>query len=245
MPALKKMAGPALDPAPAAVRPARAPLSLPSEELLSWLAVEKGRSHNTLAAYRRDLVAYESWLRSQGLDPGTMEDGSVDEGTVARYVANLRTAGLAPASVARAMVAIRSLHRFLVVEGPALADPAGALRPPPVPQGLPKALSEEEVGSLLGAVTGDWPRAAPGPSRPGGPLRHRGADFGANGPLGRGRHLGRTTRPGPRQRQQGAPGAARTLRPPGAGRLVGRAEDRSWRTGKEPGGPMRRPSFST
>jgi integrase/recombinase XerD len=157
MPAAKEMARPALDPASAAVRRARAPLSLPSEELLSWLAVEKGRSHNTLAAYRRDLVAYESWLRSQGLGPATMQDGSVDEGTVARYVAHLRAAGLAPASVARAMVAIRSLHRFLVVEGPAQADPAGALRPPPVPQGLPKALSEEEVGSLLAAVTGDGP----------------------------------------------------------------------------------------
>jgi integrase/recombinase XerD len=149
------MAGPDLHPALPAAPQARAPLSLPSEELLSWLAVEKGRTHNTLAAYRRDLVGYEAWLRTQGVDPGTLDDGSVDEGTVARYVAHLRTAGLAPASVARAMVAIRSLHRFLVVEGPAQADPASALRPPPVPQGLPKALSEEEVGSLLAAVTGD------------------------------------------------------------------------------------------
>jgi integrase/recombinase XerD len=149
------MAGPDLHPTLPAARQARAPLSLPSEELLSWLAVEKGRTHNTLAAYRRDLMGYEAWLRAQGVDPGTLDDGSVDEGTVARYVAHLRTAGLAPASVARAMVAIRSLHRFLVVEGAAQADPASALRPPPVPQGLPKALSEEEVGSLLAAVTGD------------------------------------------------------------------------------------------
>jgi integrase/recombinase XerD len=151
------MAGPAADPAPVVPRPTRAPLSLPSEELLSWLAVEKGRAHNTLAAYRRDLVAYEAWLRSQGVDLGAVAEGWVDEGTVARYVAHLRAAGLAPASVARAMVTIRSLHRFLVVEGPAQADPARALRPPPVPQGLPKALSEEEVGSLLAAVTGDSP----------------------------------------------------------------------------------------
>ena len=164
---LRGVAGPGARPGIGAARRSRAPLSLPSEELLSWLAVEKGRSHNTLAAYRRDLLAYESWLRSQGLDLAAMADGSadegpvdeepVDEGTVARYVAHLRAAGLAPASVARALVAVRSVHRFLLVEGPARSDPARALRPPPVPQGLPKALSEEEVGSLLAAITGDGP----------------------------------------------------------------------------------------
>ncbi len=135
----------------------RDPLSLPAEELLSWLAVEKGRSANTLAAYRRDLMSYESWLRSQGVDPAGAAEGAIDEGTVARYVAHLRSAGLAPASVARAMVAVRSLHRFMLVEGAAVSDPASGLRPPPVPQGLPKALSEEEVDSLLAAVTGEQP----------------------------------------------------------------------------------------
>ena len=48
--------------APAAEAP-RAPLSLDGEEFLSWLAVERGRAANTLAAYRRDLRAYEAWLR--------------------------------------------------------------------------------------------------------------------------------------------------------------------------------------
>jgi site-specific recombinase XerD len=62
----------------------RAPLSLPAEEMLSWLAVEKGRSHNTLAAYRRDLVAYESWLRQRGIDPESVAEGTVEEKTVAQ-----------------------------------------------------------------------------------------------------------------------------------------------------------------
>jgi integrase/recombinase XerD len=114
-----------------------------------------------VTAYRRDLAAYESWLRGQGIDPagigGGVADGGVDEGTVARYVGHLRAGGLAPASVARAMVAVRSLHRFLVVEGSSPSDPTAGLRPPPVPQGLPRALNEDEVGSLLAAVTGDGP----------------------------------------------------------------------------------------
>jgi integrase/recombinase XerD len=153
-------------------------LSLPGEELLSWLAVEKGRSPNTLAAYRRDLVAYESWLRGRGQKPaGGLDDetldhekldddkldgaglggGPVDEATVAQYVAHLRGTGLAPASIARSMVSVRSLHRFLVQEGTVRDDPTQDLKPPPVPQGLPKALSEDEVGCLLEAVTGGGP----------------------------------------------------------------------------------------
>jgi integrase/recombinase XerD len=130
-------------------------LSLEAEEMLSWLAVEKGRRPNTLTAYRRDLVAYEAWLSVHHLGP--VRD--VGEGAVAGYVAHLRAGGLAPASVARAMVSVRSLHRFLAQEGLAGADPSADVRPPPVPAGLPKALSEEEVATLLETVPGDGPVA--------------------------------------------------------------------------------------
>ncbi len=41
---------------------ARAELPLEVEEFLSWMVAEKGRSANTLAAYRRDLTAYGAWL---------------------------------------------------------------------------------------------------------------------------------------------------------------------------------------
>ena len=123
-------------------------LSLPAEEMLSWLAVEKGRSANTLAAYRRDLAAYEAWLAARP------EVSEVDEATVADYVAHLRESRLAPASVARALVAVRSLYRFLAQEAGAGPDPTSGLRPPRVGESIPKALTEAEVASLLGAVTG-------------------------------------------------------------------------------------------
>ena len=124
------------------------------EELLSWLAVEKGRSPNTLAAYRRDLVTYQAFLLGRRLEPA-----SVTEPVVEDYLAFLRAAGRAPASVARALVSVRSLHRFLEDEGHAPANPAGDVQRPKVPSGLPKALSETEVATLLGAVSGDDARA--------------------------------------------------------------------------------------
>lgn len=137
-------------------------LSLEGEEMLSWLSVERGRSHNTINSYRRDLTAYERWLRGQrvGEDrqiPIAEALAEMDEQAVARYVGHLRSKGLAPATVARAVVAVRSFHRFLAQEGRAPLDPARDLRPPRLPQSLPKALTEAEVSTLLSAVTGTGP----------------------------------------------------------------------------------------
>jgi len=128
------------------------PLPLEVEDFLVWLSAERGRSPNTISAYRRDLTTYWRHLHAAGLGLA-----DVTEDDVAGYVAVLRGAGRAPASVARALVAVRSLHRFLLVEGQLPSDPAADVEVPRVPQGLPKALSEEEVEALLGAVVGDGP----------------------------------------------------------------------------------------
>jgi integrase/recombinase XerD len=120
-----------------------------AEELLTWLAA-KGRSANTVAAYRRDLAAYGRFLADGGLVPD-----QVTEDVVEGYVGVLRTAGKAPASVARALVSVRALHRFLETEGRAPGNPAGHVGPPRVTAGPPRALSEDEVLRLLGAVAGD------------------------------------------------------------------------------------------
>jgi integrase/recombinase XerD len=129
-------------------------LPLEAEEYLSWLVSERGRAGNTVAAYRRDLLTYCAWLRARGcaivdVTPGVIQD----------YVAVLRAEGKAPSSVARALVAVRSLHKFLADEGEAPVDPGRGVDAPRVPRGLPKALSEDEVTSLLDAVVGLEPTA--------------------------------------------------------------------------------------
>jgi integrase/recombinase XerD len=128
----------------------RVPLPREAEEFLSWLGVERGRSANTLAAYRRDLDAYLAFLRARGLAVGDVTEPVVED-----YVAHLRGDGRAASSIARALVSVRSLHRFLVDEGVTALDPTDAVGAPRVPQGRPKALTEDEVDRLLGAVVGD------------------------------------------------------------------------------------------
>lgn len=122
------------------------------EDLLTWLRVERGRSRNTLAAYRRDLDAYVRWLDERG---STI--GEVTEHDIVEYVAHLRRSGLAAASTKRALVAVRGLHRFLAEETEGRADPAAEVAMPKVPRGLPKALTEDEVALLLGVIVGDGP----------------------------------------------------------------------------------------
>jgi integrase/recombinase XerD len=127
-------------------------LPLDVEDFLTWLAAERGRSSNTLAAYRRDLTGYWLWLveRGEGLNDVTGSD-------LDAYVGHLRDRGLAPSSVKRALVAVRSLHRFRSEEGLAEFDPSASIETPRVPAGLPKALTESEIDGLLAQVVGDDP----------------------------------------------------------------------------------------
>ena len=124
------------------------------EDFLLSLRVERGRSANTLKAYANDLRAYVSWLDEQGLTIG-----EVDEATLTEFVNHLKAGERAPSSVKRLLVSVRGLHRFLAEETEGVADPAVNVEVPTSPKGLPKALSEAEVGALLASVTGTDPVA--------------------------------------------------------------------------------------
>jgi len=128
-------------------------LSTGAEEYLSWLAVEKGRSRNTLVAYRRDLATFEAWSGEQGVDPVTATPADLD-----RFLSDLRERGANPASLARATTALRGLYRFWVGEGTLGVDPTSDVRSPTLPRRLPKALEESQVVALLDSVDGVAPR---------------------------------------------------------------------------------------
>jgi integrase/recombinase XerD len=131
-----------------------ADLPLDVEDFLIWLAAERGRSRNTLVAYRRDLTGFCSWIGEQGRSMDDIRPTDLDA-----YVGVLRSRGLAPSSVKRTLVAVRSLFRFRAQEGLSDFDPSAGVETPRVPSGLPKALTEAEVQALLDAVTGEDPVA--------------------------------------------------------------------------------------
>jgi integrase/recombinase XerD len=61
--------------------------------------------------------------------------------------------------VARALAAVRSFHRFLIQEGDATEDPSTGVVRPKVPRTLPRPLSVDEVGRILGSPSGGTPAA--------------------------------------------------------------------------------------
>jgi integrase/recombinase XerD len=128
---------------------------------IDYLSVERGLSRNTLDAYRRDLRRYGSYLAERGID----DPAEAGERDIAGFVAHLSSSeyrpgqGYRPSSVARALAAVRSFHRFLVMEGEASADPAEGVARPRVPRNLPRPLSVEEVAALVAAPGDDGPVA--------------------------------------------------------------------------------------
>jgi integrase/recombinase XerD len=127
-------------------------LPLEIEEYLTWLRLERGRARSTVEAYRRDLRAWAEHLHRLGR---SVTD--VTEDDLVGWVGQLGTAGLAPSTRKRRIVAARNLHRFLAEEGHVDDDVGAAVAPPPVARGLPKALTEAEVDALLSRVVGDDP----------------------------------------------------------------------------------------
>ena len=127
-------------------------LPIEVEEFLSWMVAERGRSANTLQAYRRDLTTYCAWLADHGTDP--LE---VDHDLLVTFVGERRASGAATSSVARQLAAIRMLHGYLALEGERRDDPAAELEGVRVPSGIPKPLTEQEVTSLLDAIVGNEP----------------------------------------------------------------------------------------
>jgi integrase/recombinase XerD len=124
------------------------------ERFLDHLAVERGVSPNTLAAYRRDLARYEAFLRGRSI----VDADAISPRTVRSFLASVSAATYGPeqtpyaaSSVARTLSAVRSLHRFLVREGLLEHDPARGVRRPRLPRALPRALEVEAIVRLLEA----------------------------------------------------------------------------------------------
>ncbi|MDQ4084231.1 MAG: site-specific tyrosine recombinase XerD [Actinomycetota bacterium] len=124
-----------------------------AQTYLDHLSVERGLAPNTVSSYRRDLRRYLDVLAGLGV----VGAGEVQEKHVTEFLMRLREGDeehppLGAGSAARAVVAVRGFHRFLLREGMAAVDPAAAVRPPSPAKRLPKALPLDEVERILEAA---------------------------------------------------------------------------------------------
>lgn len=126
---------------------------------LDYLIVERGLSDHSLAAYRRDLKLYQTYLAEHAVDDVSAAGADDLRQFVPwlRDATNSRGRAYAPRSIARTLAAVRGFHRFLVAEGLARSDPSTDVASPRLPRSLPRALSTAQIERLLAAPAGDTP----------------------------------------------------------------------------------------
>ncbi|MEE6138543.1 site-specific tyrosine recombinase XerD [Mycobacterium sp. 050128] len=131
---------------------------------LDHLTIERGVAANTLSSYRRDLRRYSKHLEDRGIH----DLAKVGEDDVSEFLVALRrgdpdsgAVGLSAVSAARALIAVRGLHRFAAAEGLTELDVARAVRPPTPGRRLPKSLTVDEVLALLEGAGGESPSDGP------------------------------------------------------------------------------------
>lgn len=120
-------------------------LNLHIDSFLNMLTVEKGLARNTLEAYSRDLNRLVHFLKSRGVHSWQ----EIDSVRLRQYLSWLRGRGLGARSIARNIVAVRQLHRFLEKEEVITENPVPSFLLQRAARKLPHTLGREEVQSLL------------------------------------------------------------------------------------------------
>ncbi|HEX6677779.1 MAG TPA: tyrosine recombinase XerC [Actinomycetes bacterium] len=115
------------------------------DTFVAHLRDERGLSPNTVAAYERDVTQFLRFAARAGV----VDPGRVDPLLLRRFLALLRTRGLAASSLGRKAAALRVCFRYLARRGLVATDPAAELGTPRGPRRLPVVLKQRQVAELL------------------------------------------------------------------------------------------------
>ena len=114
------------------------------DRFLDQLWMERGLSDHTLAAYRRDLRKFSSWLARSNIPIRAAQRSDIQS-----FLASEASRGLMPRTLARALSSIRAYYTSLLIDGVVTKDPAAEVSPPKLGHHLPVSLSEAQVVALL------------------------------------------------------------------------------------------------
>ena len=122
------------------------------ESFLDAVWAERGLSANTLQSYRYDLTLLAAHLDRNDV---TLQEASREN--LLHFLATQVQAGRSPRSLSRYLSGFRQFYQWLLREGRIQKDPSALIESPKLGRGLPKALSEEQVVSLLEAPDVETP----------------------------------------------------------------------------------------
>jgi integrase/recombinase XerC len=116
---------------------------------------ERNTSPHTIRAYTRDLGEFAAYV-------GSRQWRDIDHIVIRGFLSHLYEKGLSKTSVARSLAAVRSLYRWLALEGVVEQNPAALVSTPKLPKKLPRVPTMEEMNSVL---DGNMPEIAAFPER--------------------------------------------------------------------------------
>jgi len=117
-----------------------------AKSFLDHLQIERALSANSIAAYKRDLAKFQTYLSNNGLD---LEN--VSEEDFVKFEVDQKTSGLSLASINRSTSALKTFYKYLAREY-SLADPTTGINTNKLARKLPKALTVTEIISLIEAA---------------------------------------------------------------------------------------------
>jgi integrase/recombinase XerC len=117
--------------------------------------LRRNSSRHTIKAYTNDLQMFADYV-------GAATWKHIDHLRIRGFLSHLYERGLSKTSVARALAALRSLYRWLALEGAVEQNPAALVSTPRLPRKLPRVPSIEEINSVL---DGAMPESAAFPER--------------------------------------------------------------------------------
>lgn len=122
-----------------------AQLSAHVKDFINYLSVEKQLAQNSLLAYESDLKHYVAFLESKRIK----DFNQVDRNHITQFLFHEKERKQEASSIARALVAVKLLHRFLVKEGQLKEDITSVLESPKLWKHLPTFLTLKEMEKIL------------------------------------------------------------------------------------------------
>jgi integrase/recombinase XerD len=119
-------------------------------DYLSYAAIEKGLSKNTIEAYRRDLTKFKNFLTSNDLSILEVNNKVIDDFLGWLRGADGSNSRGSESSNSRTIVTVRNLYKFIATNNHTV-NPLKDYSPPKIPKRLPKALKISEIMALIEA----------------------------------------------------------------------------------------------
>ncbi len=117
------------------------------KHFVGFLTLEKGLSKNTISAYKADLIDFIDWLEEDGIDSFK----SVTRNDIIYFLGELKDKGLVVTTIARRLVSIKVLYRYLFQEKIIPNDITDVMDSPKLWRILPDFLSSKEIDNILKA----------------------------------------------------------------------------------------------